>query len=492
MKKITKEMIKSRLESIGMDKSIAEDLAEIEFRAEKINAANIDKGKELKKEKAQINKEQNIHMVLKKMIAAGLVSKLMDNHNPSSDIPEVVINTARISLSQLVHEDKKINFLPKEEWSDIVLEASKKYNDELIKQYNKDRGIEIDDKSHDEMMSKEEDIDELMYAYHEIIKDLEQEKSIDKSIMSKASGHMEVMNEFNKLIDKSDANFYQFADLFFAKRKIDNTKLEFAPDWFIEKHLKAEKPPIRTFFWQRFREKEITPITAYNTPALAIKDMESHSWFQNPWVSLLSFTSALLVIFMLYPVFTDKNNISPDIYAKYIVYKNPFELYRNIPENQKTKEDDLISYLDLREKKNIDSKMMRYVSNEFEKSFETRDIAKYEPPSGEERSFFKFPTDDYGEQPASETGDREFLIKSIEGIEIYKVDDQIALKQSDKKERNFRLFRNDQLVLSQNSTDFQSENLSLLVVDLSSTSGNYKIIISYKNENIFTKSFSIE
>ena len=40
MKKITKEMIKSRLESIGMDKSIAEDLAEIEFRAEKINAAN--------------------------------------------------------------------------------------------------------------------------------------------------------------------------------------------------------------------------------------------------------------------------------------------------------------------------------------------------------------------------------------------------------------------------------------------------------------------
>ena len=129
MKKITKEKIKSRLESIGMDKSIAEELAEIEFRAERINAAIIDKGKELKKEKAQIKKERNINIVLKKMIAVGLVSKLVDN--TPSDIPEEVINTARTSLSQLVYEDRKINFLPKEEWNDIAEQASKRYNDEF-------------------------------------------------------------------------------------------------------------------------------------------------------------------------------------------------------------------------------------------------------------------------------------------------------------------------------------------------------------------------
>ena len=186
MKKITKEKIKSRLESIGMDKSIAEELAEIEFRAERINAAIIDKGKELKKEKAQIKKERNINIVLKKMIAVGLVSKLVDNTPAPDEIPDEVINTARTSLSQLVYEDRKINFLPKEEWNDIAEQASKRYNDELIRQYNamirKEAGIDDElKKSHDEMIRKEAGIDELMYAYHEIIEDLEQD-NVDKSI----------------------------------------------------------------------------------------------------------------------------------------------------------------------------------------------------------------------------------------------------------------------------------------------------------------------
>jgi len=475
MKKITKEKIKSRLESIGMDKSIAEDLAEIEFRAERINAAIIDKGKELKKEKAQIKKEQNIHMVLKKMIAAGLITKIMDY--PPSDIPEEVINTARTSLSQLVYEDRKINFLPKEEWSDITEQAAKRYNDELIRQYNEDMGIEagIDDdlkKSHDEMIRKEAGIDELMYAYHEIIEDLEQD-NVDKSIMPKDTGYMKEMSEFHKLIDKSDANFYQFADLFFSKRKMKNIDVETAPDWLLDQLLVGEEPIERPSFWERFRKKEMIPLPAF------AQARESLSWSLKPRVALLSFASALLVIFMLYPVFTDKNNISPVSGINYIGFKTPLESLRGPPGEEKSKDSDLVSFSYLKENNKINSKMIQFVSDSFtdsEKEILRRAYNPAAPPS----------------LPPQKTGDGEFVIMNIEGIEIYKVEDQIAFKQLDKKERKIQLYRNNQLILSENSTDFQSENLNLLVVDLSSSSGNYQIIISRKNENILTKSFSIE
>lgn len=318
------------------------------------------------------------------------------------------------------------------------------------------------------------ELDELSVSY---LEEIEEHLTDD--------GHLHFDGDFYEIIDSNDENFYKFADLFFAKDEIKNTTFEVTPDDLKDKLFPVKKGLLR---WNPFHQTE------KNTSRVRSSDVTVASlrWLLKPQVAFLSFVT-LFVLFMVYPIIQDKNNIflgPPDSIENYkIIFKTPLDGYRDMPDTEKKGEDDLISFSELKLKKKINNKMIQYVSYQIDANYVAEDEApKWAAPSDQEAAVdsIKMIMNQSAEKRPQDQ------INYIDGMEIYRVEDQIAFKQLDDKERFINIFRNNQLFLTHNSKDMELTESDLLIVDLTSTEGDYRITINYLKEEIYNKSFIIE
>ena len=134
----------------------------------------------------------------------------------------------------------------------------------------------------EELKKHESEINELIVGYSETMKDL--------------VNPLEELKEFNELIDKSDKNFYSFAESIRIENEISKEDLEVAPDVLKESVLgKKDNLIKRTSLIKRFE------------------------WILKPKAATFSLVGAAIVILLLMPILKDEN-------IDDIIYPNEFLL----------------------------------------------------------------------------------------------------------------------------------------------------------------------